>query len=301
MDSPLLRLLLCSLGPGLLVACTQESEPAPTRESRSSRYARDATPAPEGRNVSLRPEGSRAADVPGPSSIDRPVEVARPSTPADRLGPPETEDAAILEAAALRRSDWSPFGTRAQAIRCQAAVGEAALFFTPSWYAYDDQANPDTPIRGCERGESESILEAMPRGVGRTALCAIGWRAVVRPGTPFPYAGLGVRTAGNLDGVKVIQIETRSTGKPFAVTAQLHLEDQEFLPCGDARKAPHEQRLTCDGSGEWILQRLPIAGFKPSYGAPDSLDLGRVASLHFQNAPGVDGSLACDFRIAGVE
>jgi hypothetical protein len=225
----------------------------------------------------------------------------RPAPAATSQGPPETVDADILEAAALRRDDWSPFGTRAQAIRCQAAVGEAAVFFTPSWYAYDDHANPDTPIRGCERGESDSILEALPRGVGRTELCAIGWRAVVRAGTTFPYAGMGVRTAGNLDGVKAILIETRSTGKPIPITAQLNLEEQELLPCGDPGKAPHEQRLTCDGSGEWVVHRLPIAGFKPTYGTPEALDLGRVVSLHFQNAPGVDGPFECDFRIAGVE
>ncbi|HCH62632.1 MAG TPA: hypothetical protein DFR83_07510, partial [Deltaproteobacteria bacterium] len=214
---------------------------------------------------------------------------------------PETTDADVLEAAVLRRADWTPLGTRAQAIRCQAAVGEAAVVFTPSWYAYADQANPDTPVQGCERGASDSMLEALPRGVGRTALCAIGWRAVVRPGAAYPYAGMGVRTAGSMGDVEAIWIETRSSGKSFEIRAQLNLEDQEFFECGDPRKAPYEQRLRCDGTGEWVRWRLPVAGFKPAYGKPDALDPGRVVSLHFQNAPGHEGPLECDVRIGGVE
>jgi hypothetical protein len=112
---------------------------------------------------------------------------------------------------------------------------------------------------------------------------------------------MGVRTAGNLDEIDAILVETRSQGKPIEITAQLNLEEQEFLECGDARKAPHEQRLKCDGTGEWVSWRLPISGFKPSFGKPDSLDLSRVVSLHFQNAPGFEGPLECDFRIGGVE
>ena len=305
MYTPLARLLPCWLGLGLCTACEPEPEQVPHRASRSSRYAKTAPVVAE-RDVSQRPEGSRAADVQRASApTGAPDRAAASSAPSDTEalggGPPITTNADILEAAALRRADWTPLGTRAQAIRCQAAIGEAALVFTPSWYAYDDHANPDTPIRGCERGESDSILEALPRGDGRTALCAIGWRAMVRPGTEYPYVGMGVRTAGNIEGIEAIRIETRSTGTPIEITAQLSMEEQEFLECGDAKKAPHEQRLRCDGTGEWVDHRLPISGFKPTYGKPDALDLSRVVALHFQNAPGYTGPLDCDVRISGVD
>jgi hypothetical protein len=300
------RIALFGLAAGLLMACGDSPEEQQRRSSRSERYSSSSAAPSAPRDASERPEGSRAADVanpgPAPEGSEPTAGVADAGDGAEATGgPPETTDADVLEAAALRRQAWSPIGTRAQAIRCQAALGEAANVFAPSWYAYDDRANPDTPIRGCERGESESILEALPWGEGRTELCSIGWRSVIRPGSAFPFAGMGVRTAGGLENVRTIMVETRSTGDAFQVTAQLNLEDQETMPCGDERKAPHEKRLTCDGSGEWVTHRLPVSGFRPTWGRPPALDLKRVISLHFQNLPGHEGPLECDFRIVGVE
>lgn len=281
----------------LLTACEDGAEEPSRRSSRSERYAADAGGSPSStRDVSARPEGSRAADVANPGDAAAP-----PEEGGDEGGPPVTADADVLERAVLGRQAWSPIGTRAQAIRCQAALGEAAQVFAPSWYAYDDRANPDTPIKGCERGESDSILEALPWDEGRTELCSIGWRAFIRPGSAFPFAGMGVRTAGGLEGTKAVTVETRSTGEAFQITAQLNMEDQESMPCGDQRRAPYEKRLTCDGSGEWVAHRLPLSGFRPTWGRPAALDLSRVISLHFQSAPGHEGALECDVRIASVE
>ena len=142
MASPLLRLLPSYLGAGLLITCAREPESAPTQESRSARYARDETTTPTPRAVHRRPAGARAVEVSSPSNTAEATN--EPGRPA--AAPPETVDADLLEAAALRPSDWSTFGTRAQAIRCQPALGEAALFFTPSWYAYDDQSNPEPVV-----------------------------------------------------------------------------------------------------------------------------------------------------------
>jgi len=299
MQLPSPRLLLSGLAMVVVVACGDEPEEQRRRSSRSERYASGSAGAPAPpppRDVSERPEGSRAADVQNPDAVDGTADGEEAS-----FGPPETADADVLEAAVFRRQAWSPIGTRAQAIRCQAALGEAAQHFAPSWYAYDDRSNPDTPIEGCERGESESILEALPWGEGRTEMCSIGWRAVIRKGSGFPYAGMGVRTAGGIEGLRAVIVETRSTGEPFQITAQLNMEEQDTMPCGDERKAPHEKRLTCDGSGEWLAHRLPFAGFHPTWGNPSALDLSKVISLHFQNLPGHDGPLECDFRIVGVE
>ena len=292
-------LLLSGIALVLVAACGSDPDETRRRSSRSEQYAAGTASAPTKaapRDVSERPEGSRAADVTGPAVVDEPQAEGE----AD-FGPPTTADADVLEASVYRRQAWSPIGTRAQSIRCQAALGKAAEVFAPSWYAYDDRSNPDTPIRGCEIGYSESILEALPWGEGRTEMCAIGWRGVIREGSAFPFAGMGVRTAGGLEGIRTIVVETRSTGDAFQITAQLNLEEQETMPCGDQRKAPHEKRVTCDGSGEWVTHRLPIAGFKPTWGAPPALKLERVISLHFQNLPGYVGPLDCDFRIVGVE
>lgn len=213
--------------------------------------------------------------------------------------PIQTVNADELEAAA--QPERTPIGTRGHQIRCQAAVGEAGEVFAPSWYAYDDRKNPGTPIEGCEEGHSESVLEALPWGEGRTSLCSIGWHAMLREGSTWPYTGMGVRTAGGLEGVRSVTIETRSTGKPFAVTAHLIMEQQELLPCGDEAKAPYEERVLCDGTGNWNRQTLSTARFAPTWGAPGPLDLKRVVSLHFQNLPNHEGTLDCDVRIVAVD
>ena len=296
MHSPTLRaFLLLTLLP--TAGCGDEPASPQRNQSRSARYApssgEDAAPS---RDVSQRPEGSRAADVQtGPPT-------ATPSTETKtELGPPTTDDADVLEAAVYRNQPWSLPGTRAQSLRCQAAIGAAAERFAPTWYAYDDRANPGTPIRGCETGLSESILEALPRGEGRTELCAIGWHAVLRSGSAYPFVGMGVRTPGGLAGVKTMVVETRSTGRPIRLAAQLHMQEQEALPCGDSGGGPHVQPLTCDGSGEWVAQRLPIRRFVPSWGTPPKLNLDQVSALHFQSGPGQGGSFQCDIRIAAVE
>ncbi len=297
MHSPTLRATLSLFAILPIVGCGEDAAPAQRNQSRSARYAASSAdgPAPS-RDVSQRPEGSRAADV---QTGDR-TAVPSAETEPD-IGPPTTDDADVLEAAVYRNQPWSLPGTRAKSLRCQAAIGAAADRFAPTWYAYDDRANPGTSIRGCEPGLSESILEALPRGEGRTELCAIGWHAVLRSGSAYPFVGMGVRTPAGLAGVKTIVVETRSTGRPIRLAAQLHMQEQEALPCGDSGGGPHVQPLTCDGSGEWVAHRLPVRRFVPSWGTPPELNPDQVSALHFQSGPGQGGSFQCDIRIAAVE
>jgi len=273
--------------------CEDDSETRAQRNSRSDKYANAGEPG-KGADADKAAPTDDVADA--SDADDGLTEEDAPS------GPPVTEDADVLERAALNSMrHFTPIGTRAQMIRCQAAMPDADLVFAPSWYAYDDRANPDTPIRGCERGYSESMLEALPWGEGRTQLCAIGWRGLIREGTPYPYVGMGVRTNGGLEGTRRFTIETRSTGEPLELHVHLIMEEQQHMLCGDEEKAPYEHPIVCDGSGEWKAQTVELSKFAPTWGKPKALDLMSVVSVHFQNKPGYTGPIDCDFRIVDAE
>ena len=268
------------------LGCDGDGDTRMRRRSQSAKYANSSGgELPPASNVQASRSGERTG-----------------ATQAGSSGPPATESADVLERAARNRlPQHTPVGTRAQVIRCQAAMPDADLVFAPSWYAYDDRANPDTPIAGCERGDSESMLEALPWGEGRTQLCAIGWRASAREGASFPYVGMGVRTHGGLEGTRRFTIETRSTGDPRSLEVQLIMESQQHMLCGDEQKAPYAHPIVCDGSGEWTAQTVELSAFAPTWGKPAALDLMSVVSVHVQNRAGETGAIACDLRIVDAE
>lgn len=199
---------------------------------------------------------------------------------------------------------FSPVGTRAEALRCQAALGSAADYFSPDWYTYSDRDNPDTSVDGCDVGMSASLLEALAWGEGRTNLCAIRWIVDIQRAARYPYVGMGVRLAtGNADKLskmREIVIETRST-KPVTMDAQLLMVDQENMDCGDERKSPYGHAITCDGTGAWTKQTIRVADMNaPAWGKPPPFSQARAIALHFHMGPESVGHHECDIRILEV-
>ncbi len=266
----------------LTVGCDSQDDAPSRRSSRASKYASSSDAAPT--------DSPRASEDSRESLDDLPP------------GPPETEDANVLEAASRPRIvGYTPVGTRAQKLRCQGALGTAADYFAPSWYAYDDTANPGIPLPGCEMGHSDSMLEALPWDDENPLLCSIRWEGTIRAGSTYPFIGAGVRALAGLPGLKSVTVETRSTGEPVDIQAMLIMEEQEVLGCADMRKAPYEKTLKCDGSGEWRAQTLHFKDFKPNWGEPPPLRMDTAVALHFQNVPGFEGELKCDLRVIAVE
>jgi len=284
------------LGGTALLACNEQPDKKSSRASRADKYATADVPVND-----KGPPAVEASKTPAKDGGE--THAAEEAEAGQQLGgPPQTEDADILERAAMNpMRDFTPVGTKGHLIRCQAAMPDADLVFAPSWYTYDDRANPDTPIHGCERGHSESMVEVKPWGEGRTLLCSVGWTGLIREGTPYPYVGMGVRTNGGLEGTRRFTIETRSTGESLELSVHLIMEAQQHMLCGDEEKAPYEHTVVCDGTGEWKAQTLELSKFAPRWGKPKALDLMTVSSVHFQNLSGFEGGIACDFRIVDAE
>ncbi len=202
---------------------------------------------------------------------------------------------------------FSPIGTRAEALRCQAALGTAAEYFSNDWYTFSDRDNPDTAIEGCDVGMTGSLLEALPWGEGRTNLCAIRWIVDFQRVARYPYAGMGVRFRTNdpkkLAEMREIVIETRSE-KPVEMDAQILMLQQENMECGDERKSPYGLRVTCDGTGEWREQVITLGELEaPAWGKPAPFSASQAIALHFHM--GADRMKAglhneCDVRIRDV-
>ena len=237
----------------------------------------------------------------GGSSVQSGAKADSEADPADGaptrvLAAPDEDPDAQAEAYAM-----DPPGTRATNVRCQSAPPEHNLRFMSAWYTYSDKDSPGNTTKGCEIGMSESILEVLPYDDIDISRCAIGWEAKVLPGSAYPFAGMGVRMRDNdLTDVTHIQIETRSTGAPVSLRAQLIMRAQELMQCGDERAANFGATLTCDGTGAWKPQTLDLSKLQATWGKPAPLDLHDITALHFQTLAGFEGALDCDIRIVDV-
>jgi hypothetical protein len=202
---------------------------------------------------------------------------------------------------------FSPIGTRAEALRCQAALGNATEYFSNDWYTYSDRDNPDTAIEGCDVGMTGSLLEALPWGEGRTNLCAIRWIVDFQRVAKYPYAGMGVRMrtkdAAKLAEIKEVVIETRSR-EPVTMEAQFLMVDQENLECGDERKSPYGATVQCDGTDTWTKQVITVGDVKPpAWGKPPPFSMSKAVALHFHmGKEAMDRAThqECDVRIIEV-
>ena len=273
--------LLAALLPVALAACG-DGGPQKTEVMDRKRRLSDAE--------STGPAGAGAA---GPSAASAPGAAKDPAiNPAIDPEDPELRAPTV--------APMSPVGTRAAAVRCQAALSPADELFSEDWYTFSDADNPGTAVTGCDRGMSPSLLEVLPWGEGRTELCSIRWTAELSPPAKSPFAGFGVLLRKQrAPDLRSVVIETRST-TPVDLHADFLMNHQMNLPCGDERGGAWSQPVRCDGSGEWKRQELRLDKLKPRWGKPGSLSPGDVAAMHFVSAASALGPTGCDVRILEV-
>lgn len=273
--TPPLRALMPAL---LALACAPSPDPGAGGGTRGRRAAAAAASG----------QTSGAAEAgPGAPAEAAPVQ----PTPA-----PDDDPDAIAEAYAM-----DPPGTRAPNVRCQALSAEHGLRFMSAWYTYTDRDSPGNTTPGCEVGLSESILEVLPFDETDISRCAIGWEAKVVEGAAYPFAGMGVRLRDtDLTDSTAIIVETRSTGAPLSLRAELVMRAQEYMQCGDERAAHFGAALQCDGTGAWKRHSLDLTRLNATWGKPAPLDLHDITALHFQSTGKFTGPIDCDIRIVEV-
>ena len=271
---------LCALLPAVIaLGCEPTQEPGAGGGTRGRRAAAAAA------------SGQPTGDAKTPDAT--PAAAEAPPTPT---APPDEDPEALAEAYAM-----DPPGTRAPNIRCQAASAEHNLRFMSAWYTYTDRDSPGNTTPGCEVGQSESILEVLPYDEVDISRCAIGWEAKVVAGAAYPFAGMGVRMRDNdLSDATSIVLETRSTGAPVNLRAELVMRSQEFMQCGDERAAHFGAAIKCDGTGAWKRQTLDLTRLNATWGKPAPLDLHDITALHFQSTGAFTGTIDCDIRLVEV-
>jgi hypothetical protein len=104
----------------------------------------------------------------------------------------------------------------------------------------------------------------------------------------------------DLSDATSIVLETRSTGAPVNLRAELVMRSQEFMQCGDERAAHFGAAIKCDGTGAWKRQTLDLTRLNATWGKPAPLDLHDITALHFQSTGAFTGTIDCDIRLVEV-